>query len=70
MNEWISVKDRLPEEFVSVLGFMRGVGDLPPVRECFLADGKFYFPVMMDTNPISHWMPMPEPPKEADHEAD
>ena len=26
---WISVKDRLPEEFVSVLGFMSDAGGVP-----------------------------------------
>ena len=65
MNGWISVEDRLPEPFVSVLGFMTDAGEFPPVRECYSLGGKaFFFPALEDRHPVSHWMPMPEPPKE------
>lgn len=62
-QEWISVKDRLPEEFVSVLGYMTDAGDFPPVRECYRAGGVFFFPALGDRHPVSHWMPLPEAPK-------
>ena len=62
-QEWISVEDRLPEEFISVLGYMTDAGDFPPVRECYKVGGVFFFPALGDRHPISHWMPLPEPPK-------
>lgn len=62
-SEWISVKDRLPQDFVSVLGYMTDAGDFPPVRECYKVGGVFFFPALGDRHPISHWMPLPEPPK-------
>ena len=63
MSEWISVDERLPEEFVSVLGYMPDEGDFPPVRECYLVGNTFYFPALIDARHVSHWMPFPEPPK-------
>ena len=62
-QEWISVDERLPDEFVSVLGYMTDAGDFPPVRECYLVGGVFFFPALNDRHPVSHWMPLPEPPK-------
>ena len=60
---WISVKDRLPEQFVSVLGFMSDAGEFPPVRECYVVGEAFFFPALMDVHPVTSWMPMPEPPE-------
>lgn len=60
---WISVDERLPKEFESVLGFMTDAGDFPPVRECYLVGGVFFFPALRDRHPVSHWMPLPDPPK-------
>ena len=73
MNEWISVKDRLPEvpegyERIQVI-----------VRCCYGVDTAW---VQRDTKKfydiagwlrsevigVTHWMPMPEPPKEEHHE--
>lgn len=62
--KWISVAERLPEQFVSVLGYMTDAGDFPNVRECYLVGGAFFFPALMDAHPVSHWMPLPEAPKE------
>ena len=62
-QEWISVEDRVPEEFVSVLGFMTDAGDFPPVRECYLVGKVFFFPSLKDIHRVSHWMELPEPPK-------
>lgn len=62
-QEWISVDERLPEEFVSVLGYMTDAGNFPPVRECYKVGGVFFFPALGDRHPISHWMPIPEAPK-------
>ena len=62
--KWIPVSERLPQNFVSVLGYMTDAGDFPPVRECYTVGNAFFFPALCDKHPVSHWMPLPEPPKE------
>lgn len=68
-TEWISVTDALPEEKVMVLGFSHtvfkdgGHYDLILVME--LKNGLF---VPFNCSPIkngsvTHWMPLPQPPK-------
>lgn len=63
MPKWISVDERMPIEFVSVLGYMTDAGEFPSVRECYRVGNVFFFPALEDVHPVSHWMPMPEPPK-------
>ena len=60
---WISVEERRPEEFVSVLGYMTDAGEFPPVRECYMVGRAFFFPALRDAHPISHWMPLPSAPE-------
>ena len=66
--KWIPVTERLPENFVSVLGYMPASAPFPPVRECYTVGKAFFFPALNDVQMVTHWMPMPEPPKEEDHE--
>ena len=74
-NEWVSVKDRLPETRSWVLCYLRGIPYGGKIQVCRFRDADNYvdhpyfdhyrngFP------PVSHWMPLPEPPKEgAEHE--
>ena len=63
VQEWISVDERLPQNFVSVLGYMTDAGDFPPVRECYTVGNAFFFPALGDIHPVSHWCEMPQPPK-------
>ena len=63
VQEWIPVKERLPENFISVLGYMTDAGEFPPVRECYTVGNSFFFPALGDVHPVSHWCEMPEPPK-------
>ena len=63
VQEWISVDERLPENFISVLGYMTDAGEFPPVRECYTVGNAFFFPALGDVHPVSHWCEMPEPPK-------
>ena len=63
VQEWISVDEKLPQNFVSVLGYMTDAGEFPPVRECYTVGNAFFFPALGDVHPVSHWCEMPEPPK-------
>ena len=63
VQEWISVDERLPENFISVLGYMTDAGEFPPVRECYTVGNVFFFPTLGDIHPVSHWREMPQPPK-------
>lgn len=61
MAEWIATKDRLPEEGQSVL--VHYVDGWMPIA--FLINGKWY-QSGGETSwlSVTHWMPLPEPPKE------
>ena len=63
VQEWVSVDERLPENFISVLGYMTDAEEFPPVRECYTVGNAFVFPTLGDVHPVSHWCEMPEPPK-------
>ena len=66
MSDWISVNKRTPGQFVSVLGYMTDAGPFPAIRECYRIGKEFFFPALNEVHPISHWMPMPDAPKEED----
>lgn len=62
---WISVKDKLPDEFISVLVHIPGESPLPTVKEAYVFDGKWYASHdIYSTGEVTHWKPMPEPPNE------
>lgn len=65
VQEWISVKERLPKPFVSVLVQMPDEAPCPTVREGFITDKGIWHSAWYDREPdeVTHWMPMPEPPK-------
>lgn len=63
VQEWISVDERIPQNFVSVLGYMTDAGEFPPVRECYTVGNEFFFPALGDVHPVSHWCELPQPPK-------
>lgn len=61
MAEWISVKDRLPEDGRYVLAWSPGWGEW---TICFYNEfGKDWFTEDHFMPFPSHWMPLPEPPK-------
>ena len=75
LTKWISVKDRLPEEGDSyiVAGKMRLQGepweyftDVAASHGCYIDGFWDTFNDWVEGNEthITHWMPMPEPPKE------
>ena len=64
-QEWVSVDDRLPEPFVSVLVNMPGEEPCPTVREGFISNDGIWQSAMFRREPgeVTHWKPMPQPPK-------
>lgn len=58
MNEWISVKDRLPDKAVNVLTYSPncGIG-----IDFYVLKNKEWF---SGFNHYTHWTPLPKPPKE------
>ena len=65
VQEWISVDDRLPEPFVSVLVNMPGEKPFRTVREGFISNDGIWQSAMFRREPgeVTHWKPLPQPPK-------
>lgn len=58
--QWISVKDRLPEDISEVLiAFGGGVS-----IACYGGDWRHPVYPMLPLLSVTHWMPLPKPPKE------
>ena len=68
VQEWISVKDRLPKPFAPVLVQMPGEEPFPTVREGFISNDGIWQSAMFRREPgeVTHWKPMPHPPKEVE----
>jgi hypothetical protein len=59
-DRWISVEERLPENDCNCIVFSAGY-----VKESHFYFGKFYDPIEDYMRyKATHWMPLPEPPKE------
>lgn len=91
MGEWISVKERLPEEHDSIFERFYGTEKWKPgmfrktsvrvlvavkdengnkaVMDTSTCDGKWSVQGVLSifNYTVTHWMPLPEPPKEDDH---
>ena len=65
-SEWISVDERLPEVGESVLGYAESM------EECFVVaysnTYRTFFCGQFPNDDITHWMPLPEPPKKGGEE--
>ena len=60
--KWISVEERLPEEFEDVLVFSRN-GSRTWTEVAHLTRNQWWRVGIPMIN-VTHWMPLPEPPKE------
>ena len=66
---WISVDDELPKEYEEVLAIANVDGNIVPfVGVC--ENGMFYFiePTIRKERRVTHWMPLPQAPKEGGEE--
>lgn len=63
---WISVEERLPEERLCVSVYIQEDGGAYWIETAFRRDGKWRIQgeYVIDRN-ITHWMHLPEPPKES-----
>ena len=59
--EWIRVRDRLPEDQVEVLVATRSKNGVRNIDKGYLAIDHF---IHRGRAEVTHWMPLPEPPKE------
>lgn len=63
MSEWIKVSERVPENKGEVLinssTYGMRIGFFDAQRQCW-DDGDYYD----DITNVTHWMPLPEPPKD------
>ena len=66
VQEWISVKERLPQEKVDCIVYYQHAycdnDDYWAIGMCFYDGEKFQFDPAYK---VTHWMPLPEPPKES-----
>ena len=60
VQEWISVKDRLPEDQEEVLVLTKSKNGVRNVDKGYLAIDHF---IHRGRSEVTHWMPMPNPPK-------
>lgn len=59
---WISVNDRLPDDYVAVLIGRTDIPEWVGPTIAFRKDGEFYADVMKAPLHATHWMPLPSPP--------
>ena len=66
VQEWISVKDRLPEKRDDVLLCRKWWGEIsnPQMGWYNEVSGKWFDLSNFEICNVTHWMPLPEPPKE------
>ena len=66
LPQWISCKDRMPPDRTAkyLVTFREAAGALVDVAKYFPGDGWFCEDWPVPSHEITHWMPLPEPPKE------
>lgn len=64
MDKWISVYERLPETFEPVLVARPTLGGQLKVEQGYRDVGPWWRVYGTRTKAVTHWMPLPQPPKE------
>ena len=57
--KWIPVTERLPEPWADVLAFYED----KTISMDAMSDGGKWYSDYVSTNKVTHWMPLPQPPK-------
>lgn len=64
MSKWISVKEKLPNQYDNVLVFIKGK---TLSAEVYRVEDSLMFLIIgfgaLTADKVSHWMPLPNPPK-------
>ena len=67
MDEWISVVKEYPQRNQCVLGYVQKLGMIPYITTVYLfvnsSDKYFIDSYGNEVTSVTHWMPLPEPPK-------
>ena len=63
VQEWISVDDELPEDPEEVLVCTRSKNGIRNIDKGYMAIDRF---IHRGCAEVTHWMPLPEPPKEVE----
>jgi len=63
MSEWVSVKDKKPEDDRPVIVYHDGLYDKTVIEGWYDNDTGLFFVEGYTVSGVTHWMPMPEPPK-------
>ena len=65
MSEWISIDDRLPEEFITCLVFCDGFFEVAEYNKHFKTWINVLYSEITNIDNVTHWMPLPEPPEQS-----
>jgi hypothetical protein len=72
MAEWIDVNERLPEEEGRYIVCTKNITGWKPLKNTVFICGYMFNDFIYmgwENNPVTHWMPLPEPPKEGESNA-
>ncbi len=64
MSEWISVKDKLPDEGIKVLSYQSFSEEIRVDYIICVPDPIWACVLDREQNNVSHWMPLPSPPQD------
>jgi hypothetical protein len=65
-DKWISVEDKLPEDYQRVLGYVEELNDLGISHFAWNVSYSKYHGFLDNLKPcrVTHWQPLPSPPKQ------
>lgn len=63
MSKWISVDERLPEHKQNIMVLNDGVVGMCSYNMTYFFDNIYYGNQETFGHNVTHWMPLPEPPK-------